>query len=556
MTDSRPIFNPQCLFPDILFRTEIITKEEKESPSFETVELVRKNSPLVRLIEAKKEYSPPTPISLLAATHTVLSENKDSLLADVDGYPFLSRQKVADGETLSVSVIPLVSIADDKMEANITLYPSVVGCNELTGEQLFEILKDNQIQFGLDLAQLKGLIQQCNQEQAILSAKTVARGFLPLPGKDSFLRFDIEVGPLPGKILGNGKIDFRERKMFVGVKKGQLIATRIPATAGTPGINVLGKEVPQQKGKDIAVIVSDDAEYDEESGEIRALRSGILSMVNENSIKVCAKQIISGDIDFSTGNIESKDAVEISGSLLPGFEVRTHGDLLIGGSVRSAFIHCRGNLVIKEGIIGDHGEIRVRGDADFNFIEQGRIKSGGRVIIRKQSYYSRIMAGGDIHCQENSQVMSGLLLSGGSISLGSVGSANAPPAIIAAGIEPERYLYSMEIRSRLRKAEEELHLWLQRNGQQAKASRRQSLEESIHSLKQDLHDISLIPGLSSATPEETLYYLRGISIIVHETIFSGTKLQIGNISRTTERDFKGLRFLPDTTGSTITAIDL
>lgn len=555
MTDSPPISAPQLCCPNILFRTETIISKNEDNPSFETIELLRQDQPLVKLVEPTKG-SPDHPVRLLSGTHTVLSENNDTLLAAVDGYPSLSRVKGGDAETLSVSMTPLLSITDDKMEASITLYPTVSGCSELTAEQLLEILKDNKIEFGLDAEQLAGLLQQCNQEQTVLSAKTVARGFLPLQGKDSFLRFEIEVGPLPGKILGNGKIDFRERKMFVGVKKGALIATKIAATAGTPGINVFGKEVPQQMGKDIPVTVSDDAEYDEENGVIRALRSGILSMVNENSIKVCAKQVISGDIDFNTGNIASKDAVEISGSVLPGFEVRTHGDLLIGGSVKSALIHCRGNLVIKEGIIGEHGQIRVQGDADFNFIEQGRIKSGGRVVIRKQSYYSRIMADGDIHCHEKSQTMSGLLLSGGSISLGSVGSANSPPAIIAAGVEPECYLHSMAIRAQLQEAEEKLHLWLQRNGQQAKGRRRKSLEESINSLKNDLHSISLIPGIDSPTPEETMNALRGITIIVHGTLFSGTKLQIGNTSRTTEYDFKSIRFRLNTAGSSIIEGDL
>lgn len=549
MTDSH------FLYPDILFHSEIISNKKEGSPSFESVELVRKNTPLVTLREATKGL-PQQSIRLLNGEHTVLSENNDSLLAAVDGYPFLSRKKGADGETLSVSMVPLITTTDDKMEAFITLYPSVAGSSALTGEQLFQILQDNGIQFSLNAEQLQQLVYRCNQEPEIPTAQTVARGVLPLHGRDSFLRFDIEVGPLPGTVQGNGKIDFRERKMFVGVKKGEVIAVKIPATPGTPGVNVLGKEIPQQEGKDISVTVSDDAEYDEASGIIRALRSGILSLVNETSIKVCAKQIISGDIDFSTGNIESKDAVEISGSVLPGFEVRTHGDLLIGGSVRSAVIRCGGNLVIKGGIIGDHGEIRVHGDADFNFIEQGRIKSGGRVIIRKQSYHSTIMADGDIHCHENSQLISGLLLSGGSISLGSVGSSNSPPAVLAAGVEPEHYLRFMEIRSRLREAEKELHLWLQRHGQQAKGSHRQSLEESIHELEHNLQGISLTPGVDSPTPEEIMNSQRGVSIIVHGTIFSGTKLQIGNTSRTTERDFKAIRFLVDTAGSSITGIDL
>ena len=549
MTDSLPTSAPQPLCPEIHFRSRTITDKRGEEFSFATSELVRKGAPLVTLTEATPP--PERAVCLQSGQHTVLGENNDCLLAAVDGYPFLSRHQGSEAETITISIIPLLSIADDEMEASITLYPPVPGCSELTAERLVQILRENGIEAGLDTQQLTELIRQCREEEIILSDKTIARGILPHHGKDSFLRFDIEVGPLPGKILGNGTIDFRERKMFVGIKKGEAIARKIGATAGTPGVDVLGKTIPQQVGRDIPVTISNDAEYDESSGIIRALRSGILSMVNENSINVCAKQVISGDIDFSTGNIESKDAVEISGSLLPGFEVRTQGDLLIGGSVRSAFIHCRGNLVIKEGIIGDHGEIQVRGDADFNFIEQGRIKCSGRVIIRKQCYYSYILADGDIHCHEESKVMSGMLLSSGSISLGSVGSSNASPATISAGVEPERYLQLLKVRSRLREKEKALQLWLQHHGQQATDSHRQTLEEAISSLGKELHDISLPPDSDSATPDATISYLRGISIIVHRRIFAGTILQIGNATKTLSQDLESVRFLLNSAGNSI-----
>jgi len=554
VTAPFPSSDSQHLCPDILFRTGIISNDKEESPSFESAELVRKDQCLVNLV--KKTTASPRKNTLLEGPHTVLSADNTSLAATVDGYPFLSRQRGADTETLSVSLIPLLSIAEDKMEAAITLYPSVPGGHNLTGERLFEILRDNGIQVGLDSKYLQELVHRCDHEQAVLSAQTVARGILPLDGRDSFLRFDIEIGPFPGKILGNGKIDFRERKMFVGVKEGQVIATKIPATAGTPGINVLGAEIPQQAGKDIPVTVSEDAEYDEANGVIRALRSGILSLVNENSIKVCAKQIISGDIDFSTGNIESKDAVEISGSVLSGFEVHTLGDLLINGSVRSASIHCQGNLIIKEGIIGKDSKIQVRGDADFLFMELGHLRSGGRVIIRKQAYYSEIMADGDIHGHEDSQIMAGLLLSGGSISLGSVGSSNAPPTLLGAGIEPERYVRYIQLHSQLHTLEKELQLWLQRHGQQTKGPHRQALQESIRTMNYNLHKLNLAPGTSLDEPEIGLKYLRGISIIVHNTIFAGTHLQIGKACKTVEQDLKAIRFLLSNDGNTLIATDL
>lgn len=76
--------------------------------------------------------------------------------------------------------------------------------------------------------------------------------------------------------------------------------------------------------------------YNEVTGEIHAAVAGVLSAVTNTSVRVTAKLVIPGDIDFQTGNVESRAAVQIGGSLKPGFKVITGGDVLVGGSVESA----------------------------------------------------------------------------------------------------------------------------------------------------------------------------------------------------------------------------
>lgn len=527
------------LIPDILFQTKTITASDN-SP-VQTVELIRAGQALVRLINPEEIY-PTKPLELINGKHTLLSEDQNTLLAEIDGYPVISRKSTHEIDLIAASMIPLLSLSEDKMQADITLFPPVDGCQELTGLILFDILTEQGIRIGLDPKNLEDLLVRCRDKKAILRNETIARGLLPIDGKDSFLRFAIEIGPLPGKMMGNGTIDFRERKMFVGVKKKQIIATRIAATNGTPGINVLGEEVPQTPGKNLPVVVSDDTEFDEESGIIRATRRGILSLVNENSIKVCAKQVIAGNIDYSTGNIESQDAVEIGGTILPGFKVTTHGDLLIKGNARSAVINCHGNLVVKGGIIGKQCKIRVRGDADFKFMEQGKLRTKGKAIIRRQAYYCKIMADGDIHCPQNSQIMAAILMSGGNLSVGNVGSPKSPPTRLAAGVSPDHYLRYLEMQSNLRAIEQERLVFLQRYGLHKKTSLRKSLEKSIDAFYQKMTALNLVPNNAD---NSDLEYIRNITITVKGTIFSGTELQIGNTTTIIERDLKAVRFSLD-----------
>ena len=544
---------PPILIPKLLFQTE--TLSDKDNGSFQTMELVRKDQPLAELFPSSGT-PPKNPTELVPGKHTLLSDDKRSLLAGTDGYPLLAKKTTKGIDLLMITILPLLSIAENKMSATICLYPPVKNCPELSRESLLDILSSHGVSFGISPEHLNKLLTHCKEKQSLVKDEIIARGLLPLNGKDSFLRFDIEVGPLPGTIMGNGKIDFRDRKMFVGVAKGQIIATQVPPTDGTPGFTVLGDEVPQIPGKSLPLTVSDGAEFDEESGIIRAVHSGILSLVNENSIKVCAKQVIPGNIDYSTGNIESQDAVEINGTILPGFKVKTHGDLLLGGNARSAKIKCKGNLVVKGGILGKKCKVKVSGDADFGFMEKGQLRVKGRVIIRKQAYYAKIMADGEIHCTDSSQIMAGFLMSASSLNLGNVGSANSPPSLLAAGIAPGRYLRYLKMRSNLREIEQERLTFLQRYGLKQKVKQRELLKKAIDVLYHDMTKLNLIPGVDANSTDNGAEYLRTITITVQGTIYSGTELQIGNATTTTKYDLTSVRFALDTQSSTFIETNL
>lgn len=553
MTKQESETNKNILVPEILFQTERIT--DSDNVSFETAELVRRKQVLVRLIESEKTNIQ-HPCILIRGEHTSLSPDNNSLLAEIDGFPIVTRNSQKGIDHIMVTIVPLCMISSDKMSGDITIFPPPSSCPELTIQLILEVLAENEIRFGFSPEHIQKILDTSKENQIKISREPFANGLLPLDGQDSFLRFAIEVGPLPGKLLGNGKIDFRERKMFVGVTKGQTIATRIPATSGTPGINVSGEEIPQLPGKDIPVTVSDDTCYDERSGIITASHAGILSLVGENSIKVCAKQVITGNIDYNTGNIESYDAVEISGTVLPGFKVQTQGDLLIGGNVRSGIIRCHGNLVIKGGILGEQCRVRSYGDADFSFMERGRLRVNGNVIVRKQAYHADIMADGDIYCEEKSRVMGGRLLCSGNIQIGTVGSLNAPAALLAAGISPGIFLRYLHMRAQLHEIVCEQKLFLQRFGVRKKTEQRKSLEDSISRLKQEMKELNLIPAPATCQGNGTKECLSNISITIHGTIFTGTELQIGNTTKIIQQDQSNVRFTHDKYSNLLSATSL
>jgi len=538
------------IHPCFVTRT-IIQENEGIEVQVEIIELVRRGQVLANLVqtdnppssgkESHEKAHPPRSVILLPGQHTALSVTGDSLLASVAGYPKSLSHHTENEDTLTISMIPLVSVSHDKMEASLTLYPPLPRTPPLELNELVELLEQEGIRYGLNHEILQDCLKQSRDEQKVMHEVLIAMGLRPIPGVDASLRTEMEMGSIPGKILGDGRIDFHERRMFIGVRKGQLIATKVPATCGTPGVNVLGETIGQKEGQDLKVSVGENVLYDEQSGEIRAAKPGVLSMV-QNAIKVTSKLTIPGDVNLSTGNIDARDAVEIGGSVQSGFQVNAHGDLVINGSVRSATIVSQGNVLVKEGVTGKQTSMRVVGDVDIVFIEQAAITAGGTVIVRKNVYYSRIFAGGDILCQEESRIFGGITVAGGNLRVGQVGSDNAAPALIAAGTDGKQYLRYEALHQEIVEKEDELEHSLQLHGHDSGLPFHLAMTEELEELHHELIQLNLATDKRTDSPEELAAKSRNRHIAVSGVIVAGTQIRIGNVTTVLETDVTSRKF--------------
>ncbi len=523
----------------ICFATKTLFLEKDGGvETVETIELVKAEQLLAYILPPDDKSAGGTPdknkppakrVVLLPGPGTHLSAQGDSLLAAVAGYPQVIKGRDKNDETLTISITPLVTISSDQMEAHLTLYPPLPGTASLTVEELTLLLKQAGVRYGLSSEILHNCLELSEKEHKIRTGTLVAMGSQPIPGQDAYLRFEMETGSIPGKVMGNGRMDFHERKMFIGVRKGQLIATKVPATSGTPGVNVLGLPLTQKLGQDITVSVVDNTCYDPTSGSVHATKPGVLSVV-KNTIKVSSKLTIPGDINFKTGNVEASDAVDIGGSVQPGFKVVAHGDLRISGGVRSATVTSQGNVLIKEGVSGKGTVLRVTGDLDLLFVEQATVTVGGTVILRKQAYYSQILAGGDIYCHEDSTVLGGKTIAGGKLRLSQVGSESSSPALIAAGTDYLRYLRYDAIQQEILDKEDELEHALNLHGHNSQLPFHLAMTKELEEVHCELRALNLASGDKADSEEEENKRLRSYTIMVQRMIFAGTLLRIGNVT--------------------------
>lgn len=548
--------------PTICFTTERLkVSENYPLDKLPVTTLVQKGQVLVEFTDTDlPETEKLLRRSVMTGANTFFSEDKNQVLTDVAGYPAISFCPAPESEeqVLEVSVEPLFHLSENKMEASIVINPLLYNCTTLSSEDLYQLLISSGIVSGIAYKHLKLIKEHIRKGEKESDDIVLARGKEPIAGTDAYLRFKLEIGPIAGELLEDGSIDFRERKIMVPVSAGQLIAVKVPATRGTPGETVLGEHVAQRIGLDLKVQTSDDAVYSPEEQQVTAACDGVLSVVQESTIRVCSKQDIPGDINYATGNIESRSSVVIQGSVYPGFQVKTGGDLEIRGSVMSTQVSSLSNIVIKGGIVGNANSVTASGDVDINFIEQGHIHCDGNCVIRKQSYYSYISAGGNARCKEHSAIVGGELISEGNISLGDAGAPGADPAFIAAGVVAARLYQSRKFQQRLEEYKESIVQRLKGYTGVVRTKKLRSLKSRIETMKLQSLRVNVIPGTGlysrpiedadtdQPAPEnqtdEPSVDMSDIFIDVHGTIFAGTKLQIGNRTLTVERTTAKRRF--------------
>lgn len=538
----------QILEPNRLFIEESICFTKKErSEEIIVSELVKKDQPILSWPKQSSASSANLKKrSVNSGRNTHFSDDGNTLIASTVGYPRVDsfKQENSDESILLISVDPLVRVSDDAMQATLSIHPATKDGLSPGSDTLLELLSDANINFGVDELALQKALDILDNGCTNFHDIPIATGVPSQAGMDELLQFAFEIGPIAGTVLKDGSIDFRERKIMIGVSSNELLATRIEAIPGTPGTNVKGEEIEPEGGNTLDVKILNDTTYSKETGEIRATKDGVLTVVNGSHIRVCSRQVINSDINYETGNVESKNCVSIQGSVQPGFKVEANGDIEVRKEVMSGNLQSKSNIVVKGGITGKNTIIQSGGDVDIFFIEHGKITSGGNVIVRKQTYYSEVAAGGSIRYQPGTKLIGGNLTAGRNITTSNVGSENSPPSNLAAGVDFERLQYYYELRENRRKQQEILIQWMQRHGN-AKSRKVRVMEKELDETKMKLLKLNLIPDTLKysrvgalkekveQTEDEESIEKNGIDISkihidIQGTMYRGTELRIGN----------------------------
>ncbi len=474
---------------------------------------------------------------LVAEEGVELSADRRAVLATLSGYPQVTRSKEGAKERVVVNLQPLFVIDGDGWTAHMSLSPPPSGDSLPELAEIVAMLRQAGVRSGIRESNIAAALAMVKAEGRPHLHQAVARGRLPINGENARLRLEIITSSQAGEELGDGQMNYRERNLFTEVEKGQLLATKIFATAGLAGVNVYGQSVPQQPGKDLALKTGEDVVFDPASGEVRAAVAGVLTAVTDTLVKVSAKLTISGDVDYHTGNVRCRDAVEISGSIRPGFVVKAGGNTVIGGTVEAAAVECGGNVLVRGTITGEEAVVEADGDVEVPVVAHGIVSAGGAVRISREAYYAKVRSLGDIVLSTEARVLGCELIAGGSITAASVDTEVSPNSLLAAAVVPERYARYYRLLKALHQAQAKVDAWRRRFGETADSDDFQELQEELEDARRAVTSYNLIPGAGERDRAGGLRHACRQRISFSGIVRFGAVIRIGNSEATLKQDY-------------------
>ncbi|NLB89218.1 MAG: DUF342 domain-containing protein [Syntrophomonadaceae bacterium] len=441
---------------------------------------------------------------------------------------------MAENQTINKDGEVKVILEKNKLKAYIELIPPIGEGKPCTLEDAKEALAKNNIVEGIKESELRELVSQKRWGQKIL----VAEGKPPVNGENAKIVFKFpllseRIGP---KIDEDGKANYHDLGLIYNVKMGQLLAEKIPATPGTPGIDVTGKVIPPKPGLDFRLPKGKNTFSDDNDTMVLAAIDGNVT-IRDNRIVVDQVYELNGDVDFSSGNIDFVGDVVIHGNVNSGFKVHAEGDIQVNGFIEGAEVVAKGNIFVRGGITtGNKGIVKAGGDLVARFVDNSRVEAGGDILIRKAIIQSVVKAGGSVRVRDRkATILGGVIQASMEVESRVLGSQLATGTIVEVGVNPhyrEEYQKLIKLRNELKKNVDNINHNLQvyqRSGvspENLTPKKRLMLIQMLDKFKELRKELQEI--------EERVLFLenefqRGYNakVKVHDIVYPGVRITIG-----------------------------
>ena len=287
-----------------------------------------------------------------------------------------------------------IEVTDDEMYAFLILtgHPD----EGVTLMDVYYVLFEAGINKGLSEETIGKFVYETDLGKSYL----VAQGLRAVEGRDAETRCHFNTSrKLTPKRLDDGSVDHHDLTNIENVIEGQLLAERIPRSSGVTGKTVRGRIIEVTGGRDIpAPRPGKNVRLSEDGNKLYAECPGYVYLSSDGKIYVNPEYTVSGDMNYSVGNINFIGKVSVTGSVQNGFKIAAGEDIVVYGIVESAeLLSSKGSIIVHRGVEG-HGKARIEaaGDVRVQFSNEAVIKSSSNVVVRDYIMRSDVFAGSKV----------------------------------------------------------------------------------------------------------------------------------------------------------------
>ncbi|MEI7796444.1 MAG: FapA family protein [Methylococcaceae bacterium] len=293
-----------------------------------------------------------------------------------------------------------IELSANKMKARLVLQPSFGG-KVITLGDVENLLATKKIVFGI--------VPNEMIEAALLKNHPVdmviAAGIESIPGIDSRFENLMPVDPRTERkplVEEDGSVDYRELGEIFMVHADDVLMQRIPAVPGKNGQTVLGEDVQYDGGLDTPFSGDQRGVYVNPDDENQLLSAIVGQPILVPNGIVVSPILTVKSVDLASGNIRFEGSVVVLGNVEMGMKIYALEDITIQGGVTDAQLECRGNLFVKNSVIGNcelivGGNVEVSGgirgyqDIRTTFIDKPEEKPRP-----KKTHQTRIISQGSV----------------------------------------------------------------------------------------------------------------------------------------------------------------
>jgi uncharacterized protein len=325
-----------------------------------------------------------------------------------------------------------VYVTGDQMEAYFTLKSEVPG---LSVSDIAQALQRSGVVAGVDETRLRELAAK----PPLGAPQLVARGYAAVDGTSEQITYHFDVDMGTNKVTEDdaGSIDFRSLKNFLNIEAGSLLAEKTSVVPGKPGRNVLGQDLPAREGRTTAFKFGKGVEVTTDGLKAIAQVDGHPAIIADR-LTVLNTVEVPSHVDYSIGNIDFIGNVKVRGDVMPGFAVKTRGNLEIAGNVEQANLDVGGNLDLRGIIFGQgNSKIMVKGDARIGAIDQAEVHVHGHLKVNNYIRHSTVLVGASLELiGQKGNVIGGEISAFQGISCPYAGNAMATLTKLTVGVNP------------------------------------------------------------------------------------------------------------------------